>query len=100
MPFQTILLLRVQSKCGETAFSHFAATQLLFEIKYAPSAAISKTKPQTVIFYTAFKEASQHFHMSFSFVKISYIGHINPAHFLQNSFIYEIWCLLHFVYIQ
>ncbi len=39
---------------------------------------------------------SQCSYMSLSFAKIDHIGYINPAHFSQNSFIYEIWCLFTF----
>ncbi len=38
---------------------------------------------------TANKRASQCSYMSLSFVNISHIGYINPAHFSQKSFIYE-----------
>ncbi len=33
------------------------------------------------------------FYMSLSFVNIGNIGDINPAHFPQNSFKYDLWCL-------
>ncbi len=38
------------------------------------------------------KGASQCHYMSFFFVKMGHIGHINPAHFPPNIFIFEIWC--------
>ncbi len=42
------------------------------------------------------KDENQRSHTSSSFVDISHMGYINSAHFSQNSFIYEIWCLLTF----
>ncbi len=52
----------------------------------------STTSPNSFLF----KRPYQYHYMSFSWVNIGHVGYINPTHFSQNGFNYEILCLFTF----